>query len=79
TQTPLAATGVLLLLFVFLSVNIPVLVLNRDKVEAGHFQDHWVIPVLAILSCLILLTQQVPETWISAAMMISVGAALYAL
>ncbi|KWT00031.1 APC family permease [Pseudomonas syringae] len=79
TLTTLAETVVLLLLFVFLSVNIAVLVLKRDKVDAGHFQVHWVIPVLAILSCLLLLTQQGPETWLRAGMMLAVGAALYGL
>ncbi|RMO82743.1 Amino acid permease-associated region [Pseudomonas syringae pv. philadelphi] len=56
-----------------------VLVLKRDKVEAGHFEVHWVIPALGILSCLLLLTQQGPETWLRAGIMLAVGAALYGL
>ncbi|EKN44382.1 APC family permease [Pseudomonas viridiflava] len=79
TLTTLAETVVLLLLFVFLSVNVAVLVLKRAKVEPAHFQVHWVIPVLGILSCLLLLTQQGPETWLRAGVMLVVGAVLYGL
>ncbi|CAM3085017.1 amino acid permease [Pseudomonas floridensis] len=79
TLTVLAETVVLLLLFVFLSVNVAVLVLKRDKVESGHFQVHWVVPVLGILSCLLLLTQQGPETWWRAGVMLVVGAVLFGL
>ncbi|MEE4707903.1 APC family permease [Pseudomonas alliivorans] len=79
TLTTLAETVVLLLLFVFLSVNVAVLVLKRDKVEPAHFQVHGAIPVLGILSCLLLLTQQGPETWLRAGAMLVVGAVLYGL
>ncbi|MCF5583392.1 amino acid permease, partial [Pseudomonas syringae] len=79
TLTILAETVVLLLLFVFLSVNVAVLVLKRDKVEAGHFQVHWVIPVLGILSCVLLLTQQGAQTWLRAGILLVVGTVLYGL
>ncbi|EGH73231.1 amino acid permease-associated region, partial [Pseudomonas syringae pv. aceris str. M302273] len=36
-------------------------------------------PLLGILSCLLLLTQQGPETWLRAGIMLAVGAALYGL
>lgn len=43
---PLVAV-VFLLLFVFLSANVPVLVLRRDRVEHDHFRVWTVIPILA--------------------------------
>jgi amino acid transporter len=73
----LAETVVLLLLFVFISTNLAVLILRRDKVEADHFRVPTWVPVLAIVSCLILLTQQSAETWLRAGVLILVGVALY--
>lgn len=73
----LAETVVLLLLFVFLSTNLAVLVLRRDVVDAGHFRVPTWVPVLAILSCLILLTQQSAETWLRAGALMLVGVGLY--
>ncbi|MCR2185612.1 hypothetical protein NSX52_23930, partial [Salmonella enterica] len=59
----LAETVVLLLLVVFLSVNISVLVLRRDKVEHDLFRVWTFVPVLGIASCILLLTQQRPQVW----------------
>jgi APA family basic amino acid/polyamine antiporter len=73
----LAETVVLLLLFVFISTNLAVLILRRDHVEADHFRAPTWVPVLAIVSCLILLTQQSAETWLRAGVLILVGVALY--
>jgi amino acid transporter len=73
----LAETVVLLLLFVFISTNLAVLILRRDKVEADHFRVPTWVPVLAIVSCLILLTQQSAETWLRAGVLMLVGVALY--
>lgn len=73
----LAETVVLLLLFVFLSTNLAVLVLRRDVVDADHFRVPTWVPVLAILSCLILLTQQSAETWLRAGALMLVGVGLY--
>jgi APA family basic amino acid/polyamine antiporter len=73
----LAETVVLLLLFVFISTNLAVLILRRDRVEADHFRVPTWVPVLAIVSCLILLTQQSAETWLRAGVLILVGVALY--
>jgi amino acid transporter len=73
----LAETVVLLLLFVFISTNLAVLILRRDKVEADHFRVPTWVPVLAIVSCLVLLTQQSAETWLRAGVLILVGVALY--
>lgn len=77
TLETLAETVVLLLLFVFLSTNVAVLVLKRDKVQGPHFRVHWIFPVLAVLSCLLLLAQQGPATWLRAGAMLVLGALLY--
>jgi APA family basic amino acid/polyamine antiporter len=68
---------VLLLLFVFLSVNVAVLVLRKDPVEHEHFHTPKVLPYLAIVSCIVLLTQQGPEVWLRALLLIAVGVVLY--
>ncbi|PJI53319.1 amino acid permease, partial [Methylobacterium radiotolerans] len=75
----LAETVVLLLLVVFLSVNISVLVLRRDKVEHDHFRVWTFVPVLGIASCILLLTQQRPQVWLFGAILLAVGGVLYAL
>ena len=75
----LAETVVLLLLFVFLSTNIAVLVLRRDRVEHGHFRVWTWVPVLGVGSCVLLLTQQEPHVWLFGAIAIAVGLAAYAL
>lgn len=77
TLAVLAETVVLLLLFVFISTNLAVLVLRRDHVEEKHFQVPTWVPVLAIVSCLILLSQQSLETWLRAGALIVVGMVLY--
>jgi amino acid transporter len=79
TLAVLAETVVLLLLFVFISTNLAVLVLRRDHVEEKHFRVPTWVPVLAILSCLVLLTQQSAETWLRAGALIVVGVVLYGL
>jgi APA family basic amino acid/polyamine antiporter len=73
----LAETVVLLLLFVFLSTNIAVLVLRRDKVEHEHFKVWSFVPVLGALSCVGLLTQQAPEVWLFGGILLAVGFVLY--
>ncbi|MGY1746277.1 APC family permease [Blastococcus sp. SYSU D00695] len=75
----LANTVVLLLLFVFISTNAAVLVLRRDRVAADHFRTPLVVPVLAIASCVLLLTRQAAETWLRAALLLAVGVVLYLL
>lgn len=74
----LAQTVVLLLLFVFISTNLAVLILRRDRVEARHFRVPTPVPVLAILSCLVLMSQQSADTWLRAGILLLVGLALYA-
>jgi len=73
----LAETVVLLLLFVFLSTNVAVLVLRRDKVEGPHFRAWSVLPVLGALSCIVLLTQQSGEVWLRGGIIIVTGVVLY--
>ncbi|MDQ0727809.1 APC family permease [Microbacterium sp. W4I20] len=75
----LAETVVLLLLFVFLSVNVSVLVLRRDKVEHDHFRIWTFVPVLGIASCILLLTQQRPIVWLFGAILLVVGVILFLL
>lgn len=77
TLVVLAETVVLLLLFVFLSTNVAVLVLRRDVVPHAHFRTPVVLPVLAIVSCLVLMTQQAPENWLRAGLLLAVGMVLY--
>ena len=74
----LAATVVLLLLFVFLSTNIAVIVLRKDRVDHEHFRIPVVFPYLAIASCILLLTQQTGEIWLRTGILLAVGVALFA-
>lgn len=75
----LAETVVLLLLFVFLSANVSVLVLRRDRVEHDHFRVWTFVPVLGIASCILLLTQQRGIVWLFGAGLLLVGLGLFAL
>jgi amino acid transporter len=77
TLATLAQTVVLLLLFVFLSTNMAVLVLRKDKVAEEHFQVPTWVPWLAILSCLVLLSQQDLGTWLRGGALVLVGVLLY--
>lgn len=73
----LAETVVLLLLIVFISTNVAVLVLRRDKVEHEHFRVWPVVPILGVASCILLLTQQSGQVWIFGAVLLAVGTVLY--
>jgi len=73
----LAETVVLLLLFVFLSANISVLVLRRDRIDHAHFRVWTFVPMLGIASCILLLTQQRPVVWLFAAALLMIGVILY--
>jgi len=73
----LAQTVVLLLLFVFISTNLAVLVLRRDKVAEDHFRVPTWVPVLGVASCLLLMTQQDAQTWLRAGALLLVGVVLY--
>jgi len=73
----LAETVVLLLLFVFLAANVSVLVLRRDRVEHDHFRVWSFVPVLGILSCVLLVTQQRGLVWLFALGLLAIGVLLY--
>jgi APA family basic amino acid/polyamine antiporter len=73
----LAETTVLLLLLVFISANVSVLMLKKDKVEHAHFTVPRVVPVLAILASIVLLTQQNGIVWLGAAGYVVVGTILF--
>ncbi|GAB2705478.1 amino acid transporter [Microbacterium marinum] len=73
----LAETTVLLLLLVFLSANVSVLVLKKDKVEHKHFSVPRVVPVLAIIASIVLLTQQTGWVWLGTAGYVVVGSVLF--
>jgi APA family basic amino acid/polyamine antiporter len=73
----LAETTVLLLLLVFISANVSVLVLKKDKVEHKHFNVPKVIPVLAIIASIVLLTQQSGIVWLGALGYVVVGTILF--
>ena len=77
--TALAETVVLLLLVVFVSTNLAVLVLRRERTEAPHFRVWTPVPVLGIASCVVLATQQSAGTWLRAGALVLVGLALYGL
>ncbi len=74
----LAETVVLLLLVVFISTNIAVLVLRKDTVEHEHFRTPRALPVLALLTCAVLLSQQSAQVWLLGAGMLVLGMLLYA-
>ncbi len=73
----LARTTVLLLLTAFIIVNVSVLVLRKDVVEHDHFRSPAVFPILGVLVCAGLLTQQAAEVWWRAAALLALGAFLY--
>ncbi len=70
--------GGALLLIVFISTNIAVLVLRRDSVKHSHFRAPTIFPIMALLTCVALLTQQSAATWLRAAALLAVGIVLYA-
>ena len=73
----LANTVVLLLLVVFLSTNTAVLVLRKDRVDHDHFRTPVVLPVLALVSCVVLLTQQEAGVWVRGLLLLGLGVVLY--
>jgi amino acid transporter len=73
----LANTVVLLLLVVFISTNTAVLVLRRDRVDHDHFHVPAFLPVLALVSCVVLLTQQDGGVWVRGLLLVGVGVVLY--
>ncbi|MGD8165950.1 APC family permease [Herbiconiux sp. P16] len=73
----LASAVVLLLLFVFISTNVAVLVLRKDAVQHKHFRVWTFVPVLGVLSCVLLLTQQDPIVWLFGGGFVLLGVVVY--
>ncbi|MCH1884218.1 APC family permease [Agrococcus sp. ARC_14] len=73
----LADTTVLLLVLVFISANISVLVLKKDKVAHKHFTAPRIVSVLALIASIALLTQQSMQTWLIAGGYVVVGTILF--
>ena len=74
----LASTVVLLLLVVFTSTNLAVLVLRRDRVGREHYRAPTALPVLALASCAVLLTQvRDPLTWALAGGLVLLGVVVH--
>ncbi|GAB2664136.1 APC family permease [Nocardia goodfellowii] len=72
----LAATLVLLLLFVFSSVNAAVLVLRREEGEPDHFRIPTIVPWLGLASCLFLFTRIEGEVWVRGLILVALGLVL---
>ena len=75
----LAETTVLLLVLVYTGVNAAVLALRRQPVDVPHFRAPTIMPILALISCGIILTQQTAATIGRAGIMLAVGLVLYAI
>jgi APA family basic amino acid/polyamine antiporter len=73
----LAETTVLLLLLVFLAANVSVLVLKNDRVGHSHFSVPRIVPILAIIASVVLLTQQTGPVWLGTLGYVAVGGVLY--
>ena len=73
----LADTTVLLLLAVFALVNIAVLILRREPVDHPHFVTPTLFPIVGAVVCLLLLTQQRPDIWLRAGILVGIGIALW--
>jgi APA family basic amino acid/polyamine antiporter len=77
----LAGTTTTLLLFVFIAVNIAVLVLRRDRVEHRHFTAPSVIPVVSVAIIVFLLIRRAadnPEYFLYAGALVLFGVLLWA-
>ncbi|PPG92259.1 amino acid permease [Rathayibacter sp. AY1F3] len=73
----LAETTVLLLLLVFIAANVSVLVLKKDRVDHAHYSVPRVVPVLATIASVVLLTQQTGVVWLATAGYVVVGTLLF--
>ena len=76
----LAGTTTTLLLFIFIAVNIAVLVLRRDRVDGPHFVAPSAIPIIAIAIIVVLLVQRAatnPQYFLYAGVLILIGIVLY--
>ncbi|MGY1690145.1 APC family permease [Geodermatophilus sp. SYSU D01105] len=77
----LGGTTALLLLIVFTVVNVAVLVLRRDRVDADHFRTPTVLPVVGALACGFLATPfagRPTEQYRIAGILLAIGVVLWA-
>ena len=78
----LAGTTTTLLLFVFITVNVAVLVLRRNPVQHHHFVAPSVIPVIAVVVIVFLLVRRAsdnPEYFAYAGALVLLGVVLWAI
>lgn len=73
----LASTTSLLLVCVFILVNGAVLLLRREQVGHEHFSTPWIVPVLGIVVCVALLTQQPAGAFMRAGVLVLGGVVLW--
>ena len=76
----LADTTVLLLLFVFIGVNVAVLVLRGDPVDHDHWHAPTVLPILGAIACAGLIVQKAveePKDLLLGAGLIALGVVLW--
>lgn len=73
----LASTTVFLLLLVFISANISVLVLKKDKVDHKHFSVPRIVPIVALVVSIFLLFQQELSIWLTGLGYIVVGLLIF--
>ncbi|MGR6966703.1 APC family permease [Geodermatophilus sp. URMC 61] len=76
----LGGTTALLLLIVFTVVNVAVLVLRRDRVEADHFRTPTVLPLVGALACAYLATPwagRPAEQYRIAGVLLAIGVVLW--
>ena len=73
----LADTTVLLLVLVFISANVSAIVLKKDRVDHEHFSVPIIVPILALIASVVLLTQQGAVSWLIAAGYLVVGSVLF--
>jgi APA family basic amino acid/polyamine antiporter len=76
----LGGTTALLLLIVFTVVNVAVLVLRKDRVDADHFRTPTVLPVVGALACAYLATPwagRPAEQYRIAGILLAVGVILW--
>ncbi len=76
----LGGTTALLLLMVFTVVNVAVLVLRRDRIDADHFRTPTVLPVIGALACAYLATPwagRPAEQYRIAGVLLAIGVVLW--
>jgi APA family basic amino acid/polyamine antiporter len=76
----LGGTTALLLLVVFTVVNVAVLVLRKDRIDAGHFRTPTVLPVVGALACGFLATPwagRPTEQYRIAGVLLAIGVVLW--